>query len=90
MRCRAELQRQLVISDGPGLIGQLPCFDRGDAHASLRLEAQARQARQAPHARQGPVAADLDARLVLGWQGDLFLAYEPRMRLMAFVGYSFL
>jgi hypothetical protein len=86
----AELQGQIVVPDGAGFVGQLAGFDRGDAHASLRLEAQARQARQAPHARQGPVAADLDARLVLGWQGDLFLAYEPRMRLMAFVGYSFL
>ncbi|MEJ7730533.1 MAG: hypothetical protein WKG00_15090 [Polyangiaceae bacterium] len=32
----------------------------------------------------------LPPNLVLGWQGDVFFAYEPRVRLMAFVGYSFL
>jgi hypothetical protein len=32
----------------------------------------------------------LPPNLVLGWQGDLFFAYQPRARLMAFVGYSFL
>jgi hypothetical protein len=38
----------------------------------------------------GKESSVLPPNLVLGWQGDLFFAYEPRARLMAFVGYSFL
>jgi hypothetical protein len=35
-------------------------------------------------------ASKMPPNLVLGWQADLFFAYEPRARLMAFVRYSFL